>query len=115
MRFGLMSGIKALKIHPETETEGTFWRSTIIDMDTRLRAARGIAKTDLECQRTFNFFAASRRQHLTRGLSNMQICEKFSHALVWTKIYAFQLKTWLLEIAYLSIIKTFLVSGCIRL
>ena len=34
------------KSYPETDESGQFWRSTMIDMDTRLRAARGIAKTE---------------------------------------------------------------------
>jgi hypothetical protein len=34
------------KNYPESAETGQFWRSTMIDMDTRLRAARGIAKTE---------------------------------------------------------------------
>ena len=34
------------KNYPETEESGQFWRSTMIDMDSRLRVARGIAKTE---------------------------------------------------------------------
>ncbi|MCB0208154.1 MAG: hypothetical protein KDJ52_02415 [Anaerolineae bacterium] len=36
------------KSYEETAESGQFWRSTMIDMDTRLRAARGIAKTETE-------------------------------------------------------------------
>jgi len=36
------------KSYPETDESGQFWRSTMIDMDTRLRAARGIAKTETQ-------------------------------------------------------------------
>ena len=39
---------KEKKNYPETEETGQFWRSTMVDMDTRLRAARGIAKTETE-------------------------------------------------------------------
>jgi hypothetical protein len=39
------------KGYPETEETGQFWRSTLLDMDTRLRAARGIAKTETEASR----------------------------------------------------------------
>lgn len=41
-------GNKGEKSHPETEESGQFWRSTMIDIDTRVRAARGIAKTETE-------------------------------------------------------------------
>jgi hypothetical protein len=36
------------KNYPETDESGQFWRSTMLDMDTRLRVARGIAKTETE-------------------------------------------------------------------
>ena len=36
------------KNYPETDKSGQFWRSTMLDMDTRLRVARGIAKTETE-------------------------------------------------------------------
>jgi len=36
------------KAYPETDESGQFWRSTVIDMDTRVRVARGIAKTETE-------------------------------------------------------------------
>jgi len=36
------------KNYEETAEQGQFWRSTMIDMDTRLRVARGIAKTETE-------------------------------------------------------------------
>jgi hypothetical protein len=36
------------KDYAETDESGQFWRSTMIDMDSRLRAARGIAKTETE-------------------------------------------------------------------
>jgi hypothetical protein len=39
---------KVQKNYPETDESGQFWRSTMIDMDTRLRVARGIAKTETE-------------------------------------------------------------------
>jgi len=37
---------KAKKSYPETAESGQFWRSTLLDMDTRLRVARGIAKNE---------------------------------------------------------------------
>ncbi len=36
------------KSYPETEQSGQFWRSTMIEIDTRLRVARGIAKTETQ-------------------------------------------------------------------
>ena len=33
---------------PEEEARGTFWRGTAIDMETRLRVGRAIAKTEEE-------------------------------------------------------------------
>ena len=39
------------KDYPETETTGQFWRSTMLDMDSRLRVARGIAKTETAASR----------------------------------------------------------------
>jgi hypothetical protein len=36
------------KNYLETDESGQFWRSTMIDMDTRLRVARGIAKTETD-------------------------------------------------------------------
>jgi len=34
------------KNYPETDESGQFWRSTLLDMDSRLQAARGIAKNE---------------------------------------------------------------------
>jgi hypothetical protein len=48
MAYGLAFATRVKKGHPETEESGQFWRSTMIDMDSRLRAARGIAKTETE-------------------------------------------------------------------
>jgi hypothetical protein len=41
-----MSATKEKKSYPETDESGQFWRSTMIDMDSRLRVARGIAKNE---------------------------------------------------------------------
>ncbi len=41
-----MSAIKVKKNYPETSEQGQFWRATLLDMDSRLRVARGIAKTE---------------------------------------------------------------------
>lgn len=46
MRYGPMSGIKVKKNYPETAEQGQFWRATLLDRDSRLRVARGIAKTE---------------------------------------------------------------------
>ena len=44
-----MSAIRAQKKgHPETDKSGQFFRSTMIDIDSRLRAARGFGKTETE-------------------------------------------------------------------
>jgi hypothetical protein len=43
-----MLATKGQKNYPETDERGQFWRSTMIDMDTRLRVARGIGKTETE-------------------------------------------------------------------
>ena len=39
---------KGEKGYIETETSGQFWRSTYLDMDSRLRVARGIAKDETQ-------------------------------------------------------------------
>jgi hypothetical protein len=41
-----MSATREKKSYPETDESGQFWRSTMLDMDSRLRAARGIAKNE---------------------------------------------------------------------
>ena len=46
-----MSATKAKKGYAEIEETGEFWRSTMIDMNTRLRVARGFAKTETEASR----------------------------------------------------------------
>ncbi len=43
-----MLGTKEKKNYPETETSGQFWRSTMIDMNSRLRVAHGIAKDETQ-------------------------------------------------------------------
>lgn len=48
MVYGPMWAIRERKNYPETADSGQFWRSTMLDMDTRLRVARGIAKTETE-------------------------------------------------------------------
>ena len=48
MPYGPMSATRVKKSYPETEASGQFWRSTMIDTDTRLRVARGIGKTETE-------------------------------------------------------------------
>jgi hypothetical protein len=46
MRSGLMSVTREKKSYPETDKSGQFWRSTLLDIDSRLRVARGIAKDE---------------------------------------------------------------------
>jgi hypothetical protein len=46
MPSGPTSATREKKSYPETEESGQFWRSTILDMDSRLRVARGIAKNE---------------------------------------------------------------------
>lgn len=48
MVCGPMLATRVKKSYEETAESGQFWRSTMIDIDTRLRAARGIAKTETE-------------------------------------------------------------------
>ena len=48
MVYGLTSATRVKKNYPETDQSGQFWRATMIDSDTRLRVARGIAKSETE-------------------------------------------------------------------
>ena len=48
MAYGPMWATRERKNYPETAESGQFWRSTMLDMDSRLRVARGIAKTETE-------------------------------------------------------------------
>ena len=41
-----MSAIREKKNYPESREQGQFWRATLLDMDSRLRVAHGIAKTE---------------------------------------------------------------------
>lgn len=41
-----MSAIREKKNYPESSEQGQFWRATLLAMDSRLRVARGIAKTE---------------------------------------------------------------------
>jgi hypothetical protein len=50
------------KSYPETDESGQFWRATMVDMDTRLRVARGIAKTETEASQAV-FETLKRRGH----------------------------------------------------
>ena len=62
MPCGPMSATRVKKSYPETEQRGQFWRSTMIDMDTRLRVARGIAKTETQASELV-FATLKRRGH----------------------------------------------------
>ena len=46
--YGLTWATRERKKYRETAEKGQFWRSTMLDMDTRLRVARGIAKTETQ-------------------------------------------------------------------
>ena len=46
MLSGPTSATREKKSYPETDESGQFWRSTMLDMDSRLRVARGIAKNE---------------------------------------------------------------------
>jgi len=48
MGCGLMLATKEKKSHPETAESGQFMRSTMLDMDTRLRVARAIEKDETQ-------------------------------------------------------------------
>jgi hypothetical protein len=48
MPSGHMWVIREKKSYPETDESGQFWRSTLLDMDSRLRVARAIAKDETQ-------------------------------------------------------------------
>jgi hypothetical protein len=48
MVYGPSLATKAKKSYPETAESGTFWISTLLDMDSRLRAAHGMGKDETE-------------------------------------------------------------------
>lgn len=62
MGSGLMWATKGQKNYPETAESGQFWRSTMLDMETRLRVARGIAKTETDAS-VIVFEALKKRGH----------------------------------------------------
>lgn len=62
MRCGLTLATKGKKDYAETEQSGQFRRATVINMDTRVRAARGIAKTETKAAQEV-FETLKRRGH----------------------------------------------------
>lgn len=46
MPCGSTCATRAKKSYPETDESGQFWRATMLDIDSRLRVARGIAKNE---------------------------------------------------------------------
>ena len=48
MLFGLTCVTRVKKSYPETDESGQFWRSTMLDINSRLRVARGIAKGETQ-------------------------------------------------------------------
>jgi hypothetical protein len=57
-----MWATKEKKSYPETAESGQFWRSTLLDMDSRLRVARGIAKNETQASLVV-FQTLQRRGH----------------------------------------------------
>jgi hypothetical protein len=60
MVYGPSFSTKEKKSHPETDESGQFMRSTMLDMDSRLRVARAIAKD--ETQATIGVFRMLKRR-----------------------------------------------------
>lgn len=65
MLFGPTCVIKVKKNYPETDESGQFWRSTMLDIDSRLRVARGIAKD--ETQASIEVFETLKRRGHPEG------------------------------------------------
>lgn len=65
MHSGLTSVTREKKSYPETDESGQFWRSTLLDMDSRLRVARGIAKD--ETQASIEVFETLKRRGHPQG------------------------------------------------
>ncbi len=47
MRCGPTCRTRAKKGYPETDLSGSFWRATLLDMDSRLRVAHAIDKDEI--------------------------------------------------------------------
>lgn len=62
MPSGRTCATREKKSYPETDDSGQFWRSTLLDMATRLRVARGIAKNETLAS-TEVFTTLKRRGH----------------------------------------------------
>lgn len=62
MLFGLTCATRAKKSYLETDESGQFWRSTMLDINSRLRVARGIAKDETQASREV-FETLKRRGH----------------------------------------------------
>jgi len=60
MLSGLMCVTRVKKNYPETDESGQFWRSTMLDINSRLRVARGIAKD--ETQASLEVFETLKRR-----------------------------------------------------
>jgi hypothetical protein len=65
MRYGPTWATREKKNYPETAESGQFWRSTLIDSDSRLRVARGIAKD--ETQASLEVFQTLQRRGHPEG------------------------------------------------
>jgi len=62
MLSGPISVTREKKSYPETDGSGQFWRATMLDMDSRLRVAHGIAKDETQAS-TEVFETLKRRGH----------------------------------------------------
>lgn len=65
MPCGLTCATREKKSYPETEESGQFWRATLLDIDSRLRVARGIAKD--ETQASIEVFQTLKRRGHPEG------------------------------------------------
>ena len=65
MPSGHMWATREKKSYPETDESGQFWRATLLDMDSRLRVARAIAKD--ETQASIEVFKILKRRGHPEG------------------------------------------------
>jgi hypothetical protein len=65
MLSGLTCVTREKKSYPETEESGQFWRSTMLDIESRLRVARGVAKN--ETQASIEVFETLKRRGHPEG------------------------------------------------
>jgi len=95
--------IKAKKSYPESDESGTFWISTILDMDSRLRAGRGIGKDETEASRKA-FQVLQQRGHpdgppplISDGWAELTMLScrvRIGARVFWTRATAHATSTW---------------------